>query len=95
MIVLATIEGLRAVEQGTMISQPTWRVKIEKTLSDDASFEGANLIVRISGCPLHTARPLMEHLPAILPTPLYKHQAYLLVGELRRLGVIAQILSEE
>ncbi|MGF1491252.1 MAG: potassium channel family protein [Microcoleaceae cyanobacterium] len=95
LVVLATINGLRAVEQGLKITQPTWRVNVEQALTSDAAFEGANLIVRVSGCSLNIARNLMNDLPADLPFLLYKHQAFRLVKELRRSQVIAQVLGEE
>ncbi|MGL5082611.1 MAG: potassium channel family protein [Microcoleaceae cyanobacterium] len=93
LVVLATIDGLKATEQGN-IAQKAWKVQVEKALTSDAAFEGANLIVRISGCSLNLARDLMNNLPAALPVGLYKHQAYLLVQELRRLQVIARIVED-
>ncbi|MEB3277471.1 MAG: NAD-binding protein [Lyngbya sp.] len=92
MIVLATTEGLRAVEQGINIAPKTTKVHIEGARTPDAAFEGANVIVRISGCQLSLARNLMNHLPATLPMPLYKHQAHRLVQELRKSQVFAHIL---
>lgn len=93
LVVLATIEGLRAVEQGCNIAPKTWKIKIEQALTPDAAFEGANIIVRISGCQLSLARNLMNNLPATLPVALYKHQAYRLVEDLRRSRVFSHILS--
>ncbi|EAW34176.1 NAD-binding protein [Lyngbya sp. PCC 8106] len=92
MVVLATTEGLRAVEQGINIAPKTTKVHLKKARTSDAAFEGANVIVRISGCQLSLARNLMNHLPATLPIPLYKHQAHRLVQELRKSQVFAHIL---
>ncbi len=93
MVVLATTEGLQAIEQGIFITQKITKVHIKNARTADAAFEGANLIVRISGCPMSLARNLMDHLPVTLPIPLYKHQAYRLVQELRKSQVFAEILS--
>ena len=95
LVVLATMEGLRAVEQGCNIAPKTWKIKIEQALTPDAAFEGANIIVRISGYQLSLARNLMNQLPTTLPVALYKHQAYRLVEELRRSRVFAHILSPD
>ncbi|KKD36120.1 NAD-binding protein [Limnoraphis robusta] len=92
MVVLATTEGLQAIEQGICIAAKTTKVHIEDARTPDAAFEGANLIVRISGCQLSLARNLMNNLPATLPIPLYQHQAYRLVQELRKSQVCAYIL---
>ncbi|WP_013320941.1 potassium channel family protein [Gloeothece verrucosa] len=94
MVVLATIEGLKRIEQGKLrISPKCWRVKIEKALTSDAVFEGANVITRISGCSLNMARELMNNLPSILSTPLYKPQAMRLVRNLQKIQVIASLVS--
>jgi hypothetical protein len=92
MVVLATTEGLQAIEQGICIAAKTTKVHIEDARTPDAAFEGANLIVRISGCQLSLARNLMNNLPATLPIPLYQHQAHRLVQELRKSQVCAYIL---
>lgn len=95
MVVLATMEGLRAVEEGIFLTAPRWRIRIEKALTSGAVFEGANVIVRICGCPLNVARNLMADLPAILPRLLFEHQAYHLSEELRRSQVIAGVIPPD
>lgn len=93
MVVLATSNGLRRIEQGiSSILPKRWRVQVEKALTDEAVFEGANAIARISGCDLNLARDLMKNLPGILRSPLYKHQAQRLVRELSKAQVIAHLV---
>jgi K+ transport systems, NAD-binding component len=95
MVVLATIEGLRAVEDGIFVTAARWQVRIQQALSAEAVFEGANLIVRICGFPLNIARSLMSDLPVLLPRLLFKHQAYHLIVELKRVLVIAQMIPPD
>jgi hypothetical protein len=92
LVVLATIEGLRRVEQGA-IASPQSFVRIESALSAEAAFEGASVIARISGCHINTARTLMNQLPGTLQHPLYKHQAHRLVSELSKSRVQAHVVS--
>jgi hypothetical protein len=78
MVVLATSNGLRRIEHGiASITPKGWRVEVEKALTQEAVFEGANAIARVSGCNLSDARDLMKNLPGILRSPLYKHQAHM------------------
>lgn len=91
-VVLSSIEGLKRIEHGTIIT-PTWRVRIDSALTRDAAFDGANVIARISGYSLSGARELMDQLPKILPKRLYLHQAARLVGELKRSRVKAQLIK--
>lgn len=94
MVVLATINGLHRIEGGKMHIEPKqWRVKIEKALTQDALFEGANAIARISGCTLQQARKLMQNLPGTLPTPLYRQQAQRLVRQLSKRQVFASLVE--
>jgi Trk K+ transport system NAD-binding subunit len=91
LIVLATSEALRRVEIGRAAIYPKqWRVRVEKALTEEARFEGANAIARISGCSLATARDLMNDLPKVLVTPLYEHQAKRLVRELGKIQAVAK-----
>ncbi|AUT02043.1 potassium transporter TrkA [Nostoc sp. CENA543] len=93
LVVLATIEGLQRVERGTMLPRQCL-VQVEKAVSQEAVFEGAALISRISGCDMYLARTLMNQLPATLQYPLYKHQAHRLVNELTKCQVSAHILEK-
>ncbi len=91
LIVLATIEGLRRIEDGNR-HQPTSELLIQSAKSNDALFEGGNAIARISGCPLAVARETMNNLPRILPVKLYYHQAKRLVKALRKNRIKSEIL---
>ncbi len=93
MVVLATSKGLGRIENGiATITPKSWRVQVEKARTQEAVFEGANAIVRISGCELSTARTLMHNLPGTLQVPLYKHQAQRLVRSLNKAQVEARIV---
>jgi Trk K+ transport system NAD-binding subunit len=93
MVILATSDGLRRVEQGRgAIAPKGWRVCVEKALTSEAVFEGANAIARVSGSPLSVARDLMNHLPQTVQSPLYKHQAQRLVRELHKAQVNARLV---
>jgi Trk K+ transport system NAD-binding subunit len=93
LVVLATIDALQRVERGATSMYPKQTlVRIDKALTPDALFDGANTIARISGCRLSLAHNLMNSLPQTLPLPLYKHQAQRLVRELRKIFVQARIV---
>jgi Trk K+ transport system NAD-binding subunit len=91
LIVLAAIEGLQRVEVGNRHPQG-WQVRVERAMTPEAIFEGANTISRISGCPLGVARELMNHLPGTLISPLYQHQGRRLVRALSKIQAIAHLL---
>lgn len=94
LIVLATIEGLRRVEQGTLkIEKCCWQVRVERALTETAIFEGGNTLARITGLSLEAARALMSELPQVLPQNLYEHQAQRLVRELSKVQVRSQALQ--
>lgn len=93
LVVLATSESLQRIEQRQMSPQ-TWYVDVEKALTRDAIFEGANEISRVSGYALSEARQMMASLPAQLPCPLYKHQALRLIRHLSRAQVLARLAPE-
>lgn len=93
LVVLATSNGLRHIEHGIVgITPKNWRVIVDKALTKEAVFEGANAITRIAGSSLKVARDLMKNLPATLPSPLYKHQAQRLVRELNKAQVTARVV---
>ena len=94
LVVLATIEGLRRIEQGLLnLEAKQWQISIERALTTDAIFDGANAIARITGCSLTLARETMNNLPQILPVLLYQHQAYRLIKELKQTLVISHLLT--
>ncbi len=89
LVVLATIEGLQRVER-SIVAEPQWLVQVEKALSEEAVFEGAAVISRVTGCEMVMARTIMKQLPTTI-NPLYKHQAYRLVSQLSKSQVGARI----
>ncbi|NJL49731.1 MAG: hypothetical protein HC929_22750 [Leptolyngbyaceae cyanobacterium SM2_5_2] len=91
LVVLATISGLRRIEQRKLAPQ-TWRIHVEAALTADALFDGASEIARISGYKLGDARDFMAKLPNTLPKPMYRHQALRLVRLLTRAQVKASIV---
>jgi hypothetical protein len=94
LVVLAAIGGLRRIELGRRSHNPKhWRVRVEQALTEDAQFEGANILARISGCSLATARNIMDSLPATLGAPLYHAQALRLIRNLKRNRVKATLLE--
>ncbi len=94
LVVLATIEGLKAIEKGQLsLDKKIWKLQIENAATNDAIFEGANTLSRISGCSLNLARRLMNQLPTLFPILLYYHQGLRLVRELRKLRVDSHLIS--
>lgn len=89
LVVLATIGGLRRIEQGHLAPRG-WHIYIEKALTPNALFDGASEIARVSGYHLGDAREFMAQLPGTLPVSLYRHQALRLVRLLTRAQVKAQ-----
>jgi Trk K+ transport system NAD-binding subunit len=93
LIVLATIDALRRIEQGRISIKPkSWRLRVEGVLTASADVEGTLAIARGTGCPVETVQKLMLALPATLPTLLYKHQGQRLVEELRQIRVQAALV---
>ena len=93
LIVLATIDALRRIEQGRISIKPkSWRLRVEQALTPSATIEGTKAISRGAGCPVETVQKLMLALPATLPTLLYKHQGQKLVKELIQMQVKATLV---
>jgi Trk K+ transport system NAD-binding subunit len=92
LIVLATLEGLQKIERGILAIQ-SWWVRVESAFTQEAIFEGATTIARVSGCDIAMARTLMNHLPGTLQFSLYKHQAQRLVRELRKTMISAHLID--
>ncbi len=94
LVVLATIDGLRRIEQGLLnLEAKQWQIRIERALTSDAIFDGANAIARITGCSLTLARETMNNLPQTLPVWLYQHQAYRLIKELKKTLVVSHLIN--
>lgn len=92
LVVLATTEGLKSIEQGNR-KMPEWEMEILAVKSEIGLFEGANAITRVSGCSLKTARETMANLPQILPIKLYQHQAVKLKQILSKNQVTSRLIS--
>ncbi|WP_138501300.1 potassium channel family protein [Nostoc sp. PA-18-2419] len=91
LIVLAASSSLQRIEWGEMLPR-LWQVQIEKAPLKSAIAQATQKIALITGCSLTDAKQLMNNLPSLLPTPLYKHQAQGLVRELKKLQVLATVI---
>jgi Trk K+ transport system NAD-binding subunit len=91
LIVLATVDSLHQIDRGEKLPQ-SWQVYINTTATKNTGFESARTITRIAGCSLSTATEIMNHLPAVLPVPLYQHQALRLVRELSKIQTQANLI---
>jgi hypothetical protein len=94
LIVLATIGGLQNAEHGVS-AERTHQVRILKIFSEEAGFEGARAISRVTGCNLGAASALLAKLPATLPQILYRQQARRLARELGVIGVNAEVVPAQ
>ena len=95
LIVLATIDGLRRIEQGKLNqTAKQWQIRIERALTNDAIFDGANTIAKITGCNLTLARETMNNSPQTLTVLLYPNQAHRLIKELKKTLVISYLLTK-
>lgn len=92
LIILATIEGLRKIEVRDL-NPKTWCIRVKRVFNQDSAFERANTISRISGCSLHQARDLMNSIPKTLSTPLYQPQAQRLVRALKKMQILAGLIT--
>lgn len=93
LILLATIDALRRIEQGKISIKPkSWRLRVDRVLTPVAAIEGIQAIATATGCPVETAQKLMRDLPATLPTLLYKHQGQRLVKALHQIQVQADLV---
>ncbi|BAQ61938.1 potassium channel protein [Geminocystis sp. NIES-3708] len=90
LIVLATVESLKSIEQGK-IKPKQWEIEILSVKSDIGIFEGTNAIARIIGCSLKLARETMENLPQTLPVKVYHHQGVRLINVLKKNQVVSEI----
>jgi Trk K+ transport system NAD-binding subunit len=93
LVVMATIDGLRRIEQGKLSINPrTWRLRIEAATSESAIARATKAIAAVAGCPVATIRQSMLALPAMLPILLYQHQGQRLVADLARMQVRASLI---
>lgn len=91
LIVLATVDSLHQIDRGENLPR-CWQVHVNFAATGSAVFEGARTITRITGCSIATATEVMNHLPAIVPVPLYQHQALRLVRELSKVQTQAHLI---
>ncbi|MDF5732715.1 MAG: NAD-binding protein, partial [Rhizonema sp. PD38] len=91
LVVVETIESLQRIERGEMLPR-CWQVQVNTDLTGNSVFEGARAISRVSGCDIKIATELMNNLPGVIQTPMYKHQAQRLVRELSKLQCLSQII---
>lgn len=93
LIVLATINALRRIEQGRISIMPkSWRLRVEQALTLAATLEGTKAIAKGAGCPVEVVQKLMLDLPVTLPICFYKHQGQRLVQKLSQIQVKASLI---
>jgi Trk K+ transport system NAD-binding subunit len=92
-VVLATGEGLQRIEKGEPKNElHCWQVRLEEIVSEEAKFEGANTISRITGCQLSSARKFLNNVPQTIPIILYEHQGYRLIKALKKLSIKSRLV---
>jgi Trk K+ transport system NAD-binding subunit len=92
LIVLATSNGLQRIEWGEMLPR-LFQVQIEQALTKNAIANGAEKISAIAGCSYTDAKKWINNLPTVLPTTFYKYQAQHLVRELKKVQIVASVIS--
>jgi Trk K+ transport system NAD-binding subunit len=92
-VVLATGDGLQRIEKGEPKNElHCWQVRLEEIVSEEAKFEGANTISRITGCQLSSARKFLNNVPQTIPIILYEHQGYRLIKALKKLSIKSRLI---
>lgn len=84
LVILSSINGLRRIEHGDVISPQRWRLAISRALNPGDVLDCSSLLFRLSDCDLEQARLFMASLPGAMELNLYVHQAYRLQEELGR-----------
>lgn len=92
LVVLATVDGLHQIDQAEQRPR-CWQVCVNATATQSTVFEGIRIITRITNCSLGTATEVMNQLPAVVPIPLYKHQALRLIRELSKIQTQSHLIS--
>jgi voltage-gated potassium channel Kch len=85
LVILATIQGLRRIEQGALAPRRSWRLWLDAPRNTEVALEIGNLITKITGLPLPRSRAFIEQLPAAITLELYEQQAYRLAQQLQNL----------
>ncbi|NEQ98501.1 MAG: potassium transporter, partial [Cyanothece sp. SIO2G6] len=91
LVVLATIRGLRRIEQGDLAPK-SWQVALDQLFSAAAELEAASQLSRVSGCNINQAHTVLKQLPTVFAQRLYRHQALRLVRLLSKSQVKARLL---
>jgi Trk K+ transport system NAD-binding subunit len=91
LVVLATMRALHNAEHG-ISAERGHQIRILRALTEEAAFEGARTISRLTGCSLGTARAFMSQIPATFSQNLFRHQAQRLVHDLYIAGVQAEVV---
>ena len=90
-VVLATINGIRRIEQGSLKPKQHWQLQVCRPLDQRSVHYAGDTLTNVTGCNLSTSRTFMNNLPTVLGLPgvleleLYDHQAYRLEQKLRKL----------
>ena len=92
--VLAPIEGIRRIETGNLLSAQ-YILHVEKPLREDALFNGANILSRMTGVSIGQCREFMTGLPAPFPEKMHLHQGKLLVSLLKRNMLAAELRADD
>ncbi|MFN4067397.1 MAG: potassium channel family protein [Thermosynechococcus sp.] len=88
LVVLATIDGLRRIEQGKMAPRRLWRLWVGPPRNAEAALEIGNLITKITGLPLGRSRAFIQQLPAATTLEIYEPQAFRLSQQLQALAPV-------
>lgn len=81
---LSSINGLRRIERGDMVSPHRWRLQLAEPLDQRALLPAGNMLMQLSGLELRWCRELMDDLPTTVELSLYEYQAYRLREELQQ-----------
>jgi Trk K+ transport system NAD-binding subunit len=93
LVVLAAVEGLRNIEQGSILPAE-YHVRVEAKPSQPAAFDAALIMARMSGCEVAVAQAALHDAPARFDVPLYRPQAERLARELAKSGIDARVAFE-
>lgn len=91
LVLLSSVEGLRAIERGE--PRPAGhRVEVMVGASPQAVFDAALVLSRVTGCELASAKEALTELPAVLPMALHRQPAQRVVRELAKVRVTARLV---
>lgn len=91
LVVLATIEGLQCIEVGK--KQPKdWQIVVKNNNNTHSLGEIAKIIAHITGFSPKEIQEAMAHFPQSLSIPVYRHQGYCLLQELKKIHINVSLL---